>query len=44
MQEGKKQIETSFKGMDKVYRERNEPIVDLRIKNEQLQKNSRIFD
>ena len=22
----------------------NEPIVDLRVKNEQLQKNSRIFD
>ena len=33
MQEGKKQIETSFKGMDRVYLERNEPIVDIRVTN-----------
>jgi hypothetical protein len=44
MQEGKRQIESSFKGMDRVYHERNEAIVELRVKNEQLQKNSRIFD
>lgn len=41
---GKQQIGTSFKEMDKVMHQRNEPIVDLRVKNEQLQKNSRIFD
>jgi hypothetical protein len=33
MQEGKKQIEGSFKVIDKVLHERNEPIVDLRVKN-----------
>jgi len=33
MQEGKKQIDGSFKAMDQVYHERNEPIVDLRVKN-----------
>ncbi len=44
MPEGKQQIGASFKEMDKVLHARNEPIVDLRVKNEQLQKNSRIFD
>lgn len=44
MPEGKHQIDNSFKSMDKVLRAQNEPIIDLRVKNEQLQKNSRIFD
>ncbi len=44
MPAGKEQIGTSFKSMDTVLHNRNEPVVDLRVKNEQLQKNSRIFD
>ena len=30
---GKQQINTSFKAMDKVLNQRNEPVVDLRVKN-----------
>lgn len=44
MQEGKKQIETSFKNIDKVFRDKNEGLVDVRVKNQQIQKNSRLFD
>jgi hypothetical protein len=44
MQEGKRQIEASFRAMDRVFGERNEPITDVRVRNELLQKNSRIFD
>ena len=33
MPAGKQQIGTSFKAMDKVLNQRNEPIVDLRVKN-----------
>ncbi len=33
MPAGKKQIGTSFKAMDKAMHEKNEPIVDLRVKN-----------
>ena len=44
MPAGKRQIGTSFKEMDQVLQTKNEPVVDLRVKNEQLQKNARIFD
>lgn len=33
MPAGKGQIGASFKSMDKVMHDRNEPIVDLRVKN-----------
>ena len=44
MEEGKKQVKKSYAKFGDKLMETNAPIHDIRVKNEQLQKNSRLHD